>query len=171
MMGERRRTIVFFGDSLTRADYLPEGFVDLLAARWTGVQVINEGVNGETSEDLLARVGKVRARRPDRVYLMIGTNDCGWEVPVREYRDNLATLVAALRPAEVVLITPTTSVFAKGAIEPYVAAVKEVAAREALPVVDFAAAIRDSDYSWDGLHWNEEGHRRLADLIELEAGA
>ncbi len=36
-------------------------------------------------------------------------------------------------------------------------------------MVDFASAIQDGDYDWDGLHWNARGHRRLADLIEREA--
>ena len=162
------RTVVFFGDSLTRADYLPSGFVDILAKSCPDVRVVNHGVNGDTSEDLLARVEDVGAERPDRVYLMVGTNDCGWGMPVERYRDNLRDLVAALLPAEIVLITPTTSVLSPGAAEAYGEAVRDLAAQEGLRVVDFAAAIQDSDYGYDGLHWNGRGHERLARLIGEE---
>lgn len=162
-------TVLFLGDSLTRADYLPAGFVDLLAERWPEVRVVNQGINGDTSADLVARVQDARAEKPDRVYLLVGTNDCGWEIPVQGYRRNLETLVSALRPAEIVLITPTTSVFAPEMVEPYVAAVKDVGKAAGLQVVDFAAVIQDSDFDWDGLHWNERGHRRLAELIAREA--
>jgi lysophospholipase L1-like esterase len=163
------RTIVFFGDSLTRADYLPAGFVDILAERCPEVRIANRGVNGDTSDDLLDRVEAVRADRPDRVYLMVGTNDCGWGMPAQRYRDNILKLVAALRPAEIVIITPTTSVFFPGAAEPYSRVVKAVAEQEGLQVVDFASAIQESDYGPDGLHWNEQGHERLAGLIWKEA--
>jgi acyl-CoA thioesterase I len=163
------RKLVFFGDSLTRADYLLEGFVDMLAKGCPEVRVVNSGVNGDTSDDLLARVDEVQAERPDRVYLMVGTNDCGWEMPVRRYRDNILKLVAALRPAEIVLITPTTSIHFPGMAGPYGEAVKEIAEQEGLPVVDFAAAIQESDYGLDGLHWNARGHERLANLIAKEA--
>lgn len=162
------RSVVFFGDSLTRADYLPAGFVDILAERCPDVPVINQGVNGDTSADLLQRVHRVRAMNPDRVYLLVGTNDCGWGLPPAEYRANLEALVAALRPAELILITPTTSLFDTRAIRPYAEAVRDLGRREGLSIIDFAAAIQDSDYGWDGLHWNQQGHQRLADLITRE---
>jgi lysophospholipase L1-like esterase len=163
------RTVVFFGDSLTRASYLRAGFVGMLAQRCAEVRIANHGVDGDTSDDLLERVHEVLEERPDRVYLMVGTNDCGWGMPVQRYRDNLLRLVASLRPADIVLVTPTTSVHLPGAAMPYVEAVREVAEREGLQVVDFASAIQESDYGLDGLHWNERGHERLAALIEEEA--
>lgn len=159
-------THVFFGDSLTRADYLEHGFVDILAERWRDVHVLNYGVNGDTAGDLLDRVDEVVAERPDWVWLMIGTNDCGWGVPVDQYAGDLANLVSLLSPARVVLITPTASMFYRGANAPYVGAVKELAALKSLPVIDFAAAIEDSYYGPDGLHWNEAGHRRLAEMVD-----
>ncbi len=165
-MDAGRKTVVFFGDSLTLADYLRQGFVDMLAENWTDVTVLNHGVNGDTAADLLNRAGEVQEARPDWVFLMVGANDCGWGVPPPEYKATMRSLVAALRPASVVLVTPTTSAFAAGANEPYVTAVKEIAEDEGLPVIDFAAAIQDSDLDFDGLHWNSGGHRRLAEMID-----
>ncbi len=138
----------------------------MLASRWTGVRVLNHGVDGDTVEDLLSRVDEVKAENPDRVWLMVGTNDCGWGVDAEVYKAGLRSLVRQLKPARVVLITPTTSVFYKGANAPYVAAANEVGREEGVPVIDFASEIADSDYGFDGLHWNSEGHSRLADLLD-----
>lgn len=165
------KRIVFFGDSLTRADYLEEGFVELVARDCPEIEAINAGVNGDTSDDLLERLPGVASLRPDRVYLMVGTNDCGWKMRPSHYRENLERLVKGLLPAEIVLITPTTGVGHETMVRPYVAAVKEVGKLFGLPVVDFSAEIQSSDYGPDGLHWNSAGHRRLAERISREAPA
>lgn len=164
-MEEKRETIAFFGDSLTLADYLSHGFVDILADRLPKARVLNFGVNGDTAADLLNRVSEVQDERPDWVFLMVGANDCGWGVPAPEYKATVRALVKALRPARVVMVTPTTSAFIKGANATYVAAVKDIGIDEGVPVLDFAGAIEDSDYDSDGLHWNASGHQRLADMV------
>jgi lysophospholipase L1-like esterase len=59
---------------------------------------VNAGVNGNTSADLLDRLGSdVVVCDPDVVTLLIGTNDVRDEVPVEEYRANLEAIVGRLR--------------------------------------------------------------------------
>ncbi|MEU4765160.1 GDSL-type esterase/lipase family protein [Actinosynnema sp. NPDC023794] len=75
-----------------------------LGADWVGAlrdrghRLVNAGVNGHTTADLLARVdADVVACRPDAVTLLIGTNDVRGDVPLDEYRADLGAIVARVR--------------------------------------------------------------------------
>ena len=61
------RRITFLGDSITAWGDWQRRFPD--------ATLINAGRPGDTSLDLLARLGPVRAGRPDLVLLMVGIND------------------------------------------------------------------------------------------------
>ena len=71
-------TWVVLGDSIThRTAYAPpEGaWTEQLATR-SGHRVINAGVDGDTTEGALKRLGRdVLAQQPDRVLIMLGAND------------------------------------------------------------------------------------------------
>jgi len=66
-LSQEPETLVLFGDSIT--------------ARWpwylflSDYHVINEGIDGDTIQDLLDRIDPVIAHNPDRLFLMIGIND------------------------------------------------------------------------------------------------
>ncbi|HEX2908972.1 MAG TPA: GDSL-type esterase/lipase family protein [Phototrophicaceae bacterium] len=67
--------IVFFGDSLTQGTF-GVSYVAKVAAALPRLQLINAGVNGDTSLNLCRRVAKaVLAHQPDGVVVMIGVND------------------------------------------------------------------------------------------------
>lgn len=74
--------IVFFGDSLTEgidgASYLRVlGERAAADPGLRGVEMINAGVGGDTTEHLLARLERdVLAQRPDAVVVFVGANDC-----------------------------------------------------------------------------------------------
>ena len=59
--------IVFLGDSITEGGPWEELFPDL--------RVRNRGVGGDTSDGVLRRLEQVTRAQPDKVFLMIGTND------------------------------------------------------------------------------------------------
>lgn len=60
------RDIVFLGDSLT--DFYPiEEFTDL--------KIVNRGIAGDTTSDVMKRVKEVTDLRPKRLFLQIGIND------------------------------------------------------------------------------------------------
>ncbi|MBN1138301.1 MAG: SGNH/GDSL hydrolase family protein [Anaerolineae bacterium] len=70
-----KRVIVCVGDSITRGE-VSYNYVELLQARLGDrFEVINAGINGEVSYDVLQRLGQVIACRPDLVTVLIGTND------------------------------------------------------------------------------------------------
>lgn len=86
--GEVRR-IVFLGDSITAGgDW---------AAWFTDVEAINLGVNGNTTDALLARLDTVVAEAPDDIALLIGTNDLGARLSVEHLVRNIQFMLVELR--------------------------------------------------------------------------
>lgn len=82
-------TVVFVGDSLTEegdwASWFPE------------VDVVNQGVGGDTTDDVLARLGAVIDARPDEIILLIGTNDLGTRQTVEHLVRNIQSMLVDLR--------------------------------------------------------------------------
>lgn len=84
-----REIVVFLGDSITQDGRWSEWFPDL--------NVINLGVGGSTTDDVLARFDEVVAARPDEIVLLIGTNDLGTRQTVEHLVRNIETLCVNLR--------------------------------------------------------------------------
>lgn len=77
------------------------------------MEIINAGISGNNTRDLLARLPQVLEEKPDWVLLMVGTNDMlnsNKFVSYEAYRQNLNSLIQKVRKngASVVLITPPT---------------------------------------------------------------
>lgn len=171
---EERLTIVALGDSTTAwrdtvervwAARLPE----LLAERGVPAWVVNAGVPGDTSRGALARLERdVLVHRPDLVVVQFGLNDAtgGPRVPAGEFAENLARLAAAIRDrgALPVLMTPNPGGDAE--LGPWLAVVRELAARAELPLVDVHAllAAEPDPATWrlDDWHPDDTGHARIA---------
>jgi acyl-CoA thioesterase I len=76
------RRLVVIGDSITELGAEPGGWVSLVT-RWLGahcpahpVDILNAGVSGHRSSDMLARFDRdVLVRHPDLVAISVGTND------------------------------------------------------------------------------------------------
>ncbi|GAA4183661.1 hypothetical protein GCM10022288_03300 [Gryllotalpicola kribbensis] len=79
----------FVGDSLTENG----DWQKLLP----GQNVINFGVGGNTTHDLMDRLDEVVAAGPSTVVVEIGTNDFGWRFPVEEVVENIQAILAQLR--------------------------------------------------------------------------
>ncbi len=127
----QNRPVIALGDSVTlgvrRSPRVAAGqrFSNLIGAR-LGRTVINAGVGGNTTRDLLARLDKDVLRfKPRAVLLMAGLNDAAWvdaaeppargiverngpRVPLQEFERNLTEIVARIRKAgaKVILLTP-----------------------------------------------------------------
>jgi len=85
------KTLVCFGDSLTEGA-IGVSYVELLRQRLPpAVRVINAGINGDTTINLLRRVERdVVPYRPDLIVLLVGLNDLstayGWRSNRAYYR-------------------------------------------------------------------------------------
>jgi len=188
--GER---VLFIGDSITDCgrldggpDGLGDGYVRLVAGRLPGVTVLNRGVSGDTTADLLARWRPdCLDLRPDVLSLYIGINDT-WRafdsgMPTStgrfaaNYRELLATAATAL-DARIVLVEPfvlpvTPDQDAWYAdLDPKIAAIRELAAEYGLPLVPLgdvlrrvAARVGNAALAEDGVHPTPRGHEIIAE--------
>ncbi len=148
-------------------------------------QFINSGVSNDSTGELLARFdAECALYQPDLVLLTVGANDCRLRRSQPEFEANLLRLIAQIRAlgSEVVLQTfyPIDVENSRGNwpdLDDYVATVRQVAAAEAVPLVDTACRwrpLRDAhperfrtllrDYA----HLNERGNQLLGlDLMRF----
>lgn len=85
--------VVFVGDSIT------EGW-NTLEKDWAGlgVKVVNRGIGGDTTPNLLYRLQEdVLSLHPRALVILIGTNDLGEHTPPADIAANLATMLARIR--------------------------------------------------------------------------
>lgn len=76
--------IVFFGDSITELGLWQEWF--------TGAPVLNRGIGGETTADLLRRLDSA-INHPTAVFLLIGANDLSVGIPLQQIVANVRALL------------------------------------------------------------------------------
>jgi lysophospholipase L1-like esterase len=82
-------TIVFLGDSITQGGDWAAWFPD--------VNAVNLGVGGDTTDDVLLRLGPVVEAQPDEIFLLIGTNDLGTRQSVEHLVRNIQSMLVDLR--------------------------------------------------------------------------
>ena len=84
---------VLLGDSW----FSTTGVAERLADKLNNAQIINKGVGGNTSANLLARFDQdVASQSPDVVWLIAGTNDYYLGVSVADFTDNMRQLIAKI---------------------------------------------------------------------------
>jgi lysophospholipase L1-like esterase len=79
----------FVGDSLTQAGNWQEWLAD--------EDVLNFGVSGDTTDDVIARLGDVIEVAPGSIVLLIGTNDLAWRRSAEHIVRNVETILVTLR--------------------------------------------------------------------------
>ncbi|KNY28658.1 GDSL-type esterase/lipase family protein [Pseudobacteroides cellulosolvens] len=83
--------IIFFGDSIT------EGFK--LKKYFSLSGLINKGVSGNTTADALKRVNEIITKKPDKVFIMLGTNDIWGVIDTKVTIDNYNDIITKIRTA------------------------------------------------------------------------
>jgi lysophospholipase L1-like esterase len=78
-------TTVFLGDSLTEQGNWAERFPEL--------DVVNLGVSGDTTEQVLERLNEVIEKRPSTIVVMVGTNDLAWRRSVESIVRNMESIL------------------------------------------------------------------------------
>ncbi len=198
-----KTTIVGFGDSLTygygvkssicfinRLDkYMPEYFPFI---SWN---IINSGINGDTTKSALKRVEKdVLRHNPNIVLILFGTNDSsnynGQKITPNMYKDNLSEIIKKIKshnnrtglnfciPIPIIITPPpvydkiASDFTTNEKIIKYKDAAKETAKKYNCPIVDFYDYLIEEsngiyiDYlQQDGIHLSEKGYDCLYDCI------
>ena len=91
--------IVFLGDSITEAFHVNEMF--------PGLPIKNRGISGDTTNGVLERLHQITAGRPQKIFLMIGSNDLGFGYSEAHVIANYETILARIRQE-----SPDTEVYA-----------------------------------------------------------
>jgi len=110
------KKIAFLGDSITQAGNLGVGYINLVISGLSSAGVsaakIPAGVSGNKSNQMLARLDSVLAKKPDILLLSCGVNDV-WHgangVKLPDYQRNITAIVEKAQAAgvEVCILTAT----------------------------------------------------------------
>ncbi len=161
-------TILAFGDSLTYGygTTLTKSYPSLLSSL-TGLKVINAGVNGETSQEGVARLP--RLLEDPSIKLMIlcfGGNDILQKRSMSSLKKNLKTMIqmAKEKNIQVLLISvPNISLFGLSALALY----EEVSDEEKVPLISgiLANILGNPTLKSDQIHPNALGYKIMAEKI------
>jgi acyl-CoA thioesterase-1 len=162
------KTIVCLGDSITAGvgSGPGEAYPERLAGK-LGVEVINEGVSGDTAAQGLARMDQVLADDPWMVIVELGGNDILHQVPAEQTERSLRRIVEKILAARAVPVLVEVDA-------PLGASYKAIYGRlgkeDQVPVVEDAIGriLRDRSLKSDTVHPNTEGQKVLADAIADE---
>lgn len=162
-------TVVALGDSLTYGygTSLETAYPVVLAelSKW---RVINAGVNGDTSADVLARVDETVKQAPDLVLLGVGGNDVLQRLSPDTTRANITATIDTLKSAniDVVLIAEpyfsTSALFGKASDNPLY---EDIASAQDVPLYSggWSAVLSDDTLKSDRIHANQAGYRQFAE--------
>lgn len=153
--------VLFLGDSIT------EGAP--LYAMFPGLNVRNHGIGWDTGEGVLLRLNQVTRHRPDRIFLLIGTNDTNYTDDPARISGNILTIVERLGDARPETELYVISVLPRGgrnnAVIPAINARLSTAAEASgFVYLDLASAMRAPNgemiaaLSYDNLHLNVHGY-------------
>lgn len=187
--------IVFFGDSVTDAardrenpNDLGNGFVLLAANKLKllypdkNLQIVNRGISGDRTTELLARIETdVIAEQPHVVVMLIGINDIGGRflgkvTTEEQFRENYVKLIEIIEAtgAKLILIEPfVLDVPMCAVFRPFVNSFNKVVhevAGEKYPVIpideifrNLAQDVSPATFAEDGVHPSPEGCRCISD--------
>jgi acyl-CoA thioesterase I len=175
----RTPVVLFFGTSLTAGYGLsPDQAFPALIERLADsanlpIKAINAGLSGETTAGAARRIDWVLRTPADVVVIEAGANDALRGLPPKSARENLQSVVAAVRrkqpQAQIVLVQMEAppnygQAYTKSFREVY----SEVARAENIPLIPFllagVAGISRLNQA-DGVHPNLAGERIVADNI------
>jgi len=170
--------IMFLGDSIT------EG------GNWMGVvgdsTVINRGIGGDVTFGVLKRLGDVVQRRPSKLFIMIGINDIGKDIPDAVIADNCRQIIEEVQAksanTEIYLqsllpVNPSHPGFPQHYDKEYHVIhlnqlLREVAAATGSHFVNLFPLFLNAqerlaaEFTTDGLHLNERGYRVWAQYLK-----
>jgi lysophospholipase L1-like esterase len=163
--------IVFLGNSITEGG----NWAKLLADS----TVINRGIGGDITFGVLARLDDVIRRKPAKLFILIGINDIGMDIPDAVIADNYRKIIGRVKAGN-----PATKIYVQSLfpLNPDVQGfpqhydkqehvrnvnglLKKVAADTGCQFVNLVPLFLDSQkrlnakYTGDGLHLNELGYQ------------
>jgi acyl-CoA thioesterase I len=157
--------VIVFGDSLVAGVGATEGhdFVSVLSRR-LDMDIINAGIPGDTTEDLLNRLhSDVSVRDPGLVVVLAGGNDYLRHYPKQTTLEHIRSIIEGIQQtgAEVVLVGVSRLVYDKD----YEAIAKDEGIEYVPHILDWTVS-RRLELMSDSVHPNDRGYEVFADKIE-----
>lgn len=173
-MPDKKGEIVFLGNSITEQGTWREMFQNN--------HIINRGIGGDTSDGILFRLDEVTESHPEKVFLLIGTNDLRNEKTPKYIIERITQITEKIKKD-----SPNTILYLQSVLPTYNRkerpissikainhGIKKLADSSNVFYIDlfshFANPDDDeqlySDLSLDGLHLNGKGYMKWKELIE-----
>jgi len=198
---EPQTKVIVLGDSITKGVRsgvtAEETFGALLQrdlrAAGRSVEVVNQGIGGERTDQALQRLqADILARQPQVVVVMYGTNDSYVDqgrsdsrISAQQFEENLQVLVERLQKQQIKVVLMTEprwgrTAQANGAgehpnlrLEQYMQRTRKVASSAGIPLVDHFQYWTEAErqgtdiggWTTDQCHPNPAGHRQLAERL------
>jgi predicted alpha-1,2-mannosidase len=169
-----KNEIIFLGNSISDSAEWAELFQN--------PNIKNRGIGGDDTDGVLDRLTEVTESNPDKVFIMIGTNDLAYGKSVEYVIENHKKIVTQIKKN-----SPKTKIFIQSilpvdevlhptrpnaSIKKINNALKEISDNENLTYIDLASVFDDENgkldkkYSIDGLHINGLGYQKWMEIIE-----
>ena len=161
--------VIALGDSLTYGyGASPETAYPAVLAEMTRWSIINEGINGNTSADVLARTDQIISQNPDLVLLGVGGNDVLQRIHPETTRANITETIGKLKSANipVVLIAQphfsASALFGRASDNPIY---EDIAKLENVPLYasGWSKVLSDDTLKSDQIHANSADYRNFAE--------
>lgn len=159
--------ILAFGDSLTYGFGVKRelSYPSIIQSR-TSFKVINAGVNGEVSAEGLKRLPLFLEKKPDLVILCHGGNDIIRNLPAKELKQNLLTMIQRIEQsgAEILFVgVPNFDLFGFDTHEVYEEIAEETGVVFESKVLTTIS--KDRSLKSDYVHPNEKGYEKMAEAF------
>jgi len=194
-MKKKPKRVIFFGDSITQQGAKGGGYINLLKKQVdsTKFQLLGAGIGGNKVYDLYLRIEEdVINKKPDLVIVYVGINDVWHKLGARtgtdyeKYLKFYQAIINKLQAAgsKVVLCTPSVigekkegSNEVDADLTKYAAGIRELAAKNNLPLCDLRKAFIDYEaknnpedkekgiLTTDKVHLNATGNQLVAEQI------
>lgn len=138
-------------------------------------RIRNRGISGQTSAEMLRRMDEIERAGPRMILLLAGANDAfqkrGTEAYLRDMEQLIARAKAAAKGVAVLSIPPTTDREFQPELDRYNAVLTRLCERLDVTYIDLRPALEkdgllDPALTYDGLHLNTDGYRRIVPLIK-----
>ncbi|WP_352309177.1 GDSL-type esterase/lipase family protein [Psychrobacter sp. W2-37-MNA-CIBAN-0211] len=162
-------TVVALGDSLTYGyGANTETAYPMVLAELSKWRVINAGVNGDTSADVLTRVNEITEQNPDLVLLGVGGNDVLQRIAPDTMRANITETINQFKSADISVVLmaqpyfSTSALFGKASDNPIY---EDVAEAAGIPLYSYgwSTVLSDDDLKSDRIHANAACYRQFAE--------
>ena len=176
----KKKTIIFFGDSLSAGFGLDEptlAFPGLIQRKLDSLKmdylVVNAGVSGETSSGGVGRIEWILNQPVDVFVLELGANDGLRGIPVETTAKNLQTIMDSVKSknpsVKIILagmqVPPNMGAKYANAFKTIFPSLAEKNKAALIPFLLEGVGGEPTLNQADGIHPNEEGHRKVAEVV------